>query len=142
MQKLNTDGNLLTADDLLNTYTHLVHYCAKYIHLSIVLLSGIEEEVLFRTVKLNLLLLANDIETHPGPYFILNIQGTLHQGNAKFGESAGKQCACIALYSVCFSTLKNVSRWTLNNLDSIVEQGGILFKRLGENRLHQLIGGK
>ena len=134
IQTMSTEGNLLTADDLLNTYTHLVHYCAKYIHLSIILLSGIEEEVLFRIVKLKLLLLANDIETNPGPYFISNIQGTLHQGNAKFGESAGKQCACIALYSACFSTLKNVSRWTPNNLDSLVEQGDSLFKKLGKNR--------
>ena len=44
--------------------------------------------------------LSEDVESNPGPYEIIrSIRGTFNQGNiALFGETAGKQCACNALF--------------------------------------------
>ena len=32
------------------------------------------------------------------------IHGSFNQGHSMFGESAGKQCACISLYAASFTT--------------------------------------
>ena len=37
-------------------------------------------------------------------------------------------CSCIALYSICFSVFKTISRWTKNDLECVVEKGDQLFK--------------
>ena len=63
-----------------------------------------------------ILLLACDIESNPGPadHKIKNkksVLGSFHQGLTKFGATAGIQCACIALHSICFSIVKKVSKW-------------------------------
>ena len=44
--------------------------------------------------------LSGDVELKPGPYEILRtVQGSFNQGNiALFGETAGRQCACNALF--------------------------------------------
>ena len=64
-------------------------------------------------LKLSLLLLVGDIEINPGPGptpFVNKIQkvvlGNFHQGNLKFGNTAGVQCACNALFAICFSVVK------------------------------------
>ena len=43
-----------------------------------------------------LLLLGGDIETNPGPTYAVDkaVLGTFHQGDQRFGETAGVQCAC------------------------------------------------
>lgn len=77
-----------------------------------------------------LLFASGDIELNPGPYAILKcIQASFHQGHEKFGNTRGIQCSCISLFSICFSTLKAVSRWTCNDLEYILEQGDTLYKQ-------------
>ena len=55
----------------------------------------------------------DDVESNPGPtYDIENvIMGSFHQGDAKFGLTAGIQCACNSLYVLCWSHVKKVYRW-------------------------------
>ena len=36
------------------------------------------------------------------------VQGSFNQGNAMFGETAGIQCACMGLFAISYSTLKEV----------------------------------
>ena len=39
------------------------------------------------------------------------VQESFNQENAMFWETAGIQCACIALFEISYSTLKEVNRW-------------------------------
>ena len=85
-------------------------------------------------LKLSLLLIAGDIESNPGP--VTNkiqkvVLGSFHQGHSKFGDTAGIQCACIALYAICFSLVKKVSIWKSFDLDYILEKGNETFKLVG-----------
>ena len=38
------------------------------------------------------------------------VQGSFNQGNAMSGETAGIQCACMVLFAISYSTLKEVNR--------------------------------
>ena len=89
----------------------------------------------FSVLKLLKLLADGDIESNPGPSFnILKvIQGSFHQGNPKFGHTAGIQCACNSLYALCWSVIKRVSVWTTSDLDYFMEKGDCLFKSLNTN---------
>ena len=63
-----------------------------------------------------------NVERNPGPEVSKVICGTFSQGNnPKFGNMAGKQCCAIALYSLAFSIVKDVSYWQRDTLDSILE---------------------
>ena len=77
---------------------------------------------------------AGDIETNPGPYEILrSVQGSFNQGSvAMFGETAGRQCACNALFVVCWSLVRKISYWTTRDLDYILIQGDNLYKSLNK----------
>ena len=54
------------------------------------------------------LLLDGDIESNPGPAtseILKVVSGTFNQGHPKFANTAGIQCACNALYAICFNHL-------------------------------------
>ena len=76
--------------------------------------------------------LSGDTELNPGPYEIVRtIQGSLNQGNvALFGETAGRQWACNALFSICWSVVPKISFWKAIDLDFILVQGDKLYKSL------------
>ena len=58
-----------------------------------------------------------------------SILGSFHQGCLeKFGESSGKQCSCMALYAIVYSSVKSVSRWITNDIDFILMKGDQLYK--------------
>ena len=60
------------------------------------------------------------------------VQGSFHQGHARFGETAGRQCSCCALFSICFSTVvKRPAHW--NSLDLFVTEGDRLYKEKNTN---------
>ena len=67
-----------------------------------------------------------------GPYEIVRIiQGSLNQSNvALFGETAGRQWACNALFSICWSVVREISFWKAIDLDFILVQGDKLYKSL------------
>ena len=45
-----------------------------------------------------------------------------------FGETAGRQCSCCALFSICFSLVKRPTYWKPCDLDFIVREGDKLYK--------------
>ena len=60
-------------------------------------------------------------------------QGSFHQGNEKFGDTAGKQCACCSLFSVAFTLIKSPGHWDCKDLDFILENGDCIYKELNTN---------
>ena len=53
--------------------------------------------------------LSGDIELNQGLYQIIrSVQGSFNQGIALFGETAGRQCACNALFSICWSVVRDI----------------------------------
>ena len=76
--------------------------------------------------------LSGDVELNPGPFEIVRtVQGSFNQGNvALFGEIAGRQCACNALFSFCWSVVREISFWKTIDLDFILFEGDKLYKSL------------
>ena len=61
-----------------------------------------------------------DIETNPGPTYNLGkiVHRSFHQGNNQlFGEASGIQCACNALYALCWTQIKQIFHWVRRDLD-------------------------
>ena len=81
-------------------------------------------------LKLMSLLTDGDVESNPGPtYTILKVvQGSFNQANQKFGETAGRQCACITLFSIAWSAIRRVALWNTTDLDFILSEGDQLYK--------------
>ena len=75
-------------------------------------------------------LIIGNIEVELGPEFSKIICGSFNQGNAKFQNAAGKQCAAISLYTLAFSTVKDTKYWTSDTLDSLVEHGTSLYEKI------------
>jgi len=48
---------------------------------------------------------------------IKSIQGSFSQSDPRFQQTSGIQCACISLYSICYATVKQVARWSQNDID-------------------------
>lgn len=78
-----------------------------------------------------ILLLCGDIEENPGPNIKVT-QGSFHQGDARFGQSAGTQCMCNALFSIFFSAVKRVYHWSTRDLDYILTEGNRIYVGLGQ----------
>ena len=94
----------------------------------------------FAVLKLLNLLVDGDVESNPGPgpttYNLLKVvQGSFHQGNPKFGQTVGIQCACNSLFSLCWSSIKRVTVWTTYDLDYVLESGDQLYKSLKINNI-------
>ena len=80
------------------------------------------------TYKLLKLLIDGDIESNPGPAD-KSVMGTFNQGDInKFGATAGVQCMCNALFSLCWANIKKVSMWKTFDLDNILNRGDQLYK--------------
>ena len=79
-------------------------------------------------LKMSLLIQGGDVETNPGPnYSILKaVTGSYHQGNSRFGETAGSQCLCNALYAIGLSVCRRVGLWSKSDLDNILTFGNQL----------------
>ena len=74
------------------------------------------------------------IESNPSPidYFTENmVQANYHQGNKKYGKTAGTQCTSNAYFTICHSVSKNISDWVTFDLDYILDHGDFLMKLLG-----------
>ena len=71
------------------------------------------------------LLFIQGIESNPGPSYTIvkSIQGDFNQGDKKFGDSAGTQCAINSLVAICFSTIKKISFWNNTHLNFVLENG-------------------
>ena len=72
------------------------------------------------------------MESNPGPTYSIEkvIQGSFHQGNPRFGRTAGVQCACNYLFALCWSQVKTVSRSNKSDLNHVLTEGDLLYKSL------------
>lgn len=81
-------------------------------------------------IKLLLLAQAGDVESDPGPgtYNVLKtVKASSHQGDVKFGISAGLQCLCNCLFSIALSTHRRIALWTAHDLDLILTKGNEIY---------------
>ena len=56
-----------------------------------------------------------------------SVQGTFHQADLRFGNSAGTQCACCGLVSVSFTLVKSPGKWLSTDLHFIVVKGDEIY---------------
>ena len=61
------------------------------------------------------------------------VLGSFHQGNSRFGRTAGTQCACNSLFAIFLSNIRNVTLWSKNDLDTILIEGDCIYKSLNTN---------
>ena len=67
------------------------------------------------------LIIDADVESNPGPTYVIEkaICGSYHQGDRRFGDTAGVQCACNSLYALCWSQIRKKDFWDRLDLDHI-----------------------
>ena len=63
--------------------------------------------IIMNSFKVELLNITGDVELNPDPYEVIkSVQGSFNQGNVSFfGETTG-QCACNAMFSICWSLIR------------------------------------
>ena len=78
------------------------------------------------------LITAGDVEMNPGPTYniVKLVKASFHQGNPMFDVSTGIQCACNALFAICWAKIKNMSYWTSCDLDYILIKTDELFESI------------
>ena len=59
------------------------------------------------------------------------IRGLFHQGNQRFGQTAGTQYMSNSLYSVGYAIIKKVRYWRTWDMDYILTAGSSLYSSLG-----------
>ena len=118
----------LHVTELYDSYDHMIHIYAKLLRHMIISFAGIYEYVFYAFLRLRLILLANNIETNPGPLFLSIVQGSFNQACVKYGEAAGSQCAAIAWFTVCFSQNFSPFSWTTSVIDIVLDKGTELYR--------------
>ena len=90
--------------------------------------------IILNSFKVELLKIAGDVELNPGLYEVIkSVQGSFNQGNISlFGETAGHQWGCNAMFSICWSLIRKISCWTHRDLDHILNEGDNLYKSLNK----------
>ena len=85
--------------------------------------------------KVELLKITGDVELNERPYEVIKlVQGSFNQKNASlFGETAARQCACNATFSICWSLIRKIPCWTHRDLDFILNEGNNLYKSLNKD---------
>ena len=113
--------------DLVNFLFRMIVLISLLVLASEVNLHRLHDAEITRSLKLS-----GDVELNPGPFEIVRtVQGSFNQGNvALFRETAGRQCACNALFSVCWSVVCEISFWKTIDLDFILVEGNKLYKSL------------
>ena len=79
-----------------------------------------------------ILLACGDIETNPGStFFQLVLRKALPTSDLKYGRTAGTQCECNSLASLCYSKIILPRYWTTKDIDSVLTFGNSEYSRLG-----------
>ena len=63
------------------------------------------------------------------------ILGSFNQADQRFGETAGTQCTCNALFAAFWSHIRRVSIWKTADLDKILIEGDALYKNLNTRNI-------
>ena len=107
---------------------------ADAVSLLLILLAKLDVQQLVVISISTSLKLSGDVESNPGLYeSIRSVQGNINQGNIALfgGGTAGKQCTCNALFSICWYVVCDVCFWKSVDLDYILVGGDKLYKLLG-----------
>ena len=48
------------------------------------------------------------------------MKGSFNPGDVRFRERPGIQCACVALFAISYSTIKEIGRWDQLDLDIVL----------------------
>ena len=56
------------------------------------------------------------------------VLGNFNQGDNKFGNSSGKQCSCMSLTAICWTSIRKITIWKAFDNDFILVQGDKLYK--------------
>lgn len=62
----------------------------------------------------------SDVQINSHYQFLKAVNGSFNQGDARFGETAGRQCVCNSLVASVWSHLRNISFWNPWDLDTIL----------------------
>ena len=106
---------------------------SRYVNLKIALMVLICLRLLIQAIIFDVQLKVGDIETNPGPTYNLDkiVHGSFYQGNSQlFGETAGIQCTCNALYALCWTQTKQIFYWVRGDLHHMLVEGDNLYKSL------------
>ena len=106
---------------------------SRYLNLKIALIVLICLRILIQAIISGMHLKGGDIKTNPCPTYNLEkiVHGFFHQGNSQlFGETACIQCACNALYALCWTQIKKIFHWVRRDLGLILVEGDSLYKSL------------
>ena len=61
---------------------------------------------------------------------VSSVLGSHHQGDSRFGATAGVQCACNSLFALCWSVISNVCQWYTFDLDYVLCESDSNYKLL------------
>ena len=128
--------NIAKGKDVINIEFGGSHFCNQICsYVNFLTLLSVMIIVNMSFLKLSLLLQNGDVESNPGPtYTILkSVSGSFHQGDSRFGTTAGSQCLCNALYAIGYSVYKRVGLWNKSDLDNILTIGDQLRKVINKN---------
>ena len=63
-----------------------------------------------------------------------SFQGSYNKGHKRCGPTAGIQCTCVSIFSLCWSVLRKVSIWQSHDLDNMVCTGDKICQDLGVSK--------
>ena len=122
-------GREIDPSEMYDMYIHTLHITAKLFTYLLISYAGVYDYVVYCVLGLKLIILANDIQTNPGPPVVV-IRGSYNQGHSKYGDETGKQCAAVSLFAVvlsqnCGQPNKLITFWTrgLNYTNQLIFQG-------------------
>ena len=77
--------------------------------------------------------MGNVLEAVPNSTYAIegHILDSFHQGDSRFGATAGVQCACNSLFAICWSVIRKVSLWQSCDMDHMLVKGDGNYKLLG-----------
>ena len=122
-------GREIDPSEMYDRYIHTLHITAKLFSYLLISYAGVYDYVAYCVLRLKLIILANDIQTKPGPPVAV-IQGSYRQGHSKYGDEAGKQCEAVSLFALALSQSLQPEFWTTKQIDYILDQGTELFRSI------------
>ena len=123
-------GGEIDPSEMYDMYIHTLHITAKLFSYLLISYAGVYDYVAYRVLRLKFIILANDIQTNPGPPVAV-IQGSYNQGHSKYGDEAGKQWAAVSLFALTLSSQSlQPEFWTTKQIDYILDQGTELYKSI------------
>ncbi|XP_029943563.1 uncharacterized protein LOC115385633 [Salarias fasciatus] len=86
---------------------------------------------------------AHDVQDHVKCDHVRSfIRGSFNQGDPRFGENKGKQCATNSITAVMTNVLKSAWTWTTTDLDNVLVNGNDLYTYVKDKHKVSVLEGK